>query len=146
MRNHFNEISHMSHVDMHPRILTAQYDAGNVRFHRERRALAKSYYPKLCEVLRAIIVEGVHPFHLSEFCAKAIRYGAPIDGGVLTADEKVLAMEARFTALCISRLSNLWSDCRGYLAHRLRKPPEKIEGSIAWNLCCAGESINPGGG
>jgi len=116
---------------------TAKYDAGNARVGSGGR----QYYEELKNVLTAIIRGGAHPFTLSDFFARAVQRGLPIDGNALFADEKVLAMEARFMALCIPTLSNIHGDCREWLSVKLKKPPEKIEGSAGWNSLLGGKAI-----
>jgi hypothetical protein len=117
--------------------ISAEYDAGNARVGPGGR----HYYEELKQVLSSIIKGGAHPFALSDFFARAVQRGLPIDGNALFADEKVLAMEARFMALCIPTLKNLHGDCREWLSVKLKKPPEKIEGSAGWNSLLGGKAI-----
>jgi hypothetical protein len=100
---------------------------------RERRTV-RAHERALCEVLRAILVGSARPAALRVFAARAIRRGLPVDPHVLFATERVLETEARFLALALPGLRPLHGDCRGWLAQRLRRPEERIEGSIPWNL------------
>ena len=92
------------------------------------------HYRALCDVVRAIVVGSARPAVLRAFAAQAIKRGLPVDPHVLFATEHVLETEARYLALALPALRPLHGDCRGWLAQRLRKPEERIEGSIPWNL------------
>lgn len=105
----------------------------------------KRHYLRLCEVLGDVIEGRAHPFAISDFAAQAIAKGLPVDRSVLVADEKALFVEAHFIALCISRLRLLHGQCRAYLAHRLKKREQDVEGTISWNLALGGAVINPTG-
>ena len=100
---------------------------------RERRAV-RAHERELAEVVRAILVGSARPAALRGFAVRAIRRGLPVDPHVLFATEHVLETEARFLGLALPALRPLHGDCRGWLAQRLRKPEERIEGSIPWNL------------
>lgn len=117
--------------------ITSKYEAGNAR----QGSGGRHYYEELKQVLTSIISSGAHPFALSDFFARAVQRGLPIDSNSLFADEKVLATEARFIALCIPSLRNIHGDCREWLSVKLRKPPEKIDGSAGWNALLGGEAI-----
>ena len=99
----------------------------------ERRA-RRAHYRGLCEVIRSILLGSSRPAALRAYAALAIRRGLPVDPQVLFATEPVLETEARFLALTLPALRSLHGACRGWLAHRLRRPEERIEGSIPWNL------------
>lgn len=99
----------------------------------EKRA-RRAHYRGLCEVVRSILLGSSRPAALRAYAALAIKRGLPVDPHVLFATEHVLATEARFLGLALPALRPLHEDCRAWLAHRLRKPEERIEGSVPWNL------------
>lgn len=117
-----------------PERISQRYETANKRLP----AQAKWYYEQLKLVLYSIIRHGAHPYSLSDFFAQAVKMGLPIDQNALFAPEAVLASEARFMALCIPSLKNLHEDCRQWLSVKLKKPPEKIEGSAGWNALLGG--------
>lgn len=123
-----------------PERITARYDAANKANPQARKF--KWYYEALKRVLVDIISHGANPVVLSDFFAMAVARGCPIDQNALFADEKVLATEARFIALCIPTLKNIHGDCREWLAVKLRKPADRIEGSAGWNALMGGVAIN----
>lgn len=107
------------------------------------RARHGTHYRGLVEVVRDVVSGRAHPFALSDFAARAIRGGMPVDPQVLFAPAEALASEARFVCLCLAPLGALHGDARAWLSARLRRPPERIEGSIPWNLACGGELLQP---
>ncbi len=121
------------------RRITKKYDDGNARAPATG---ARQYYEELKHVLVSIISHGAHPFTLSDLFARAVQRGLPIDGNALFAPPEVLAAEARQMALCIPTLRNIHGDCREWLAVKLKKPPEKVEGSAGWNALLGGKAIN----
>jgi hypothetical protein len=121
-----------------PDRITAAYNRANKATPKDRYSV---YYGELKSVLFSIIANGAHPFTLSDLFSRAVQMGLPIDPNALFADEKVLAMEARYMALCIPTLKNIHLDCKLWLAEKLKKPVEKIEGSIPWNCMVGGVPI-----
>ena len=99
----------------------------------EKRA-RRLHYRGLCEVIRSILLGSSRPAALRAYAALAIRRGLPVDPQVLFATEQVLATEVRFLGLALPALRSLHGDCRGWLANRLRRPEDRIEGSVPWNL------------
>jgi hypothetical protein len=98
------------------------------------KRMVRAHHRALCEVVRSILVGSARPAALRAFAARAIRRGLPIDPHMLFATERVLEAETRYLGLALPALRALHGDCRGWLAQRLRKPEERIEGSIPWNL------------
>lgn len=122
--------------------LNKQYDDANKMVGR---SLSEWNYRHLCEVVRDVITGAQHPFALSDHAAAAIQRGVPVDPGALFKDAKVLETEARYIALLLPSLSRYHQDCKLWLADKLKKPVDAIQGSIPWNLVAGGAAINASG-
>ena len=129
----------LSSQEEHPDSISAGYDAANKDVRRG--SVQTQHYQRLREAIRAIIVDGAHPYVLCDVAAKAIAQGLPVDSHAIFADEKVLEVEARYICLAIPSLSNLHQDARLWLADRLKRDPDKIEGSIPFNFVTGGETV-----
>lgn len=104
------------------------------------------HYLRVKRVLEEIILEGAHPFRMADVALRAIREGLPVHPTALFAPENVIAQEARRMALAIfPRGTRVHTEARDWLAAKLRKPPERIEGDIAWNFVTGGEVVNRSG-
>lgn len=121
-----------------PERITAAYNAANKTAPKTPQSI---YYEELKSTLFSIIANGAHPYTLSDLFSRAVQRGLPIDSNALFADEKVLATEARYMALCIPTLSSIHLDCKLWLSEKLKRPVEKIEGSIPWNCMIGGVPI-----
>lgn len=93
---------------------------------------------ELADVCRSVLLGESHPFALSDFAARAIQMGRPVDPQALHMPVEVLELEIRKLALCLPALRAFHGDCRAFLAHRLKKREQDIEGSIPWNLVLGG--------
>ena len=126
-----------SMVHMDAGAISERYESRNkkVRLHK-----SAAHVNELCSVLERIS-KGETPFLLSAFAAKAIACGMPADPMCLHADEKILAVEARYMILAFPRLKHLQRDARLWLEFKLKRPAEKFEPSIAWNMALGGEAI-----
>jgi hypothetical protein len=124
---------------LHPSVITAQYNAANKNV---RHADQVAHYKRLCAAIRGIIVNGDHPFALADVAQQAISKGLPVDPHALFATEYMLASEARQICILIPSLSAIHKDARLWLAEKLKRDPDKIEGSIPWNFVCGGTPVN----
>lgn len=129
-------------MELHPSEIIAQQNQANRLVPRVESA---RHLKELTSVVRDVITGNAHPYALSDFAARAIQRGMPVDPGAMFRDEKVLESEARFIALCLPGLSSYHRDCKLWLANRLKRPEERIDGSLPWNIACGGSAVNPTG-
>ena len=123
--------------------IAARYDRANAGL--KRGGAQAAHLERLKSALFSIIAGGEHPYALADVAQQAISQGLPVDPHALFAPEHVLATEARFLALAIPSLSNLHRDCKLWLAEKLKRPVDRIEPSIAWNLALGGATVNARG-
>ncbi len=130
-----------------PDRISRRYDEANKKIGGSISALSESkkHYVRLKDAVREIIVNNAHPFILADVASKAVQAGLPVDPHAMFAPEHVLAYEARYICLSIPTLSNLHGDARAWLAHKLRRPAERIEASVAWNMTVGGSALNQEG-
>lgn len=124
------------------RKLATLYDAQNKKLTRLQLV---QHYKGLCAVICEIVGNGGDPLLLSSFAQKAISCGIPIDPRALFLPEHALAFEARKMCVLFAPCARYKRDAMEWLAHKQRKPVERIEGSIAMNFAAGGQTINPEG-
>lgn len=135
------EQTYASH-DRHPARISREYDQANKLVRSE---VQRAHFKRLKEAVYEIVANGGHPYLLTDVAAKAIHVGLPVDPHALFAPAEVLAMEARYLALAIPTLSNLHLDARLYLADKTKRPADRIEGNVAWNMGVGGIAVNASG-